>query len=195
MLFRTKTRPSARRFDGLGHRGPGHAWATSTPQGVVSGAMVSTGADSLAGPARQVLHALVGVGAWAGFLSLWAWQIDGYLPVHWIGGLIMIGVGVVGYATLTPLWVRWNRNIYRRHHNRRSPIVCDVDFKTDRLGRKLLISPAVLLHPTLITVDLDETNGTKRYLVPAPKAEPLAPEAEPLAPEAEPLAPEPRWVA
>lgn len=124
------------------------------------------------------MHALLGVTAWAGFLSLWVWQIDGYLPTHWMGGLIMIGVGAAGYAILTPLCVWWNRNIYRRHHKRRSPIICEVGFKTDRLGRKLLIRPAVLLHPTRVTVDLDEANETKRYLVPSARPKPLAWEAE-----------------
>jgi hypothetical protein len=102
------------------------------------------------------------------------WQIDGYLPVHWLGGLVLIGAAVLGYGIFTPLWVWWNRNIYRRRHERRSPIVCHAGLTTDRLGRKLSISPAVLLHPARIAIDLDETKKTKRYFVPPAGPEPLA---------------------
>ena len=154
------------RYSGPERRRPGRPWAKRSSQGAVPGAIVSTGSDSRAKPARKAFHVLLGLAAWAAFLSLWVWQIRDYLPAHWIGGLTMIGVGALVFATLTPLWVRWNRNIYRRRHSRRSPIVHHVAFETDRLGRDLVISPEVHLNPTRITVDLDQTTGTKRYHAP-----------------------------
>jgi hypothetical protein len=123
---------------------------------------------------RQSLHAAIGVCAWGAFAALWAWQLNGYLPNQWLDGLFLIAFALVAYAVATPLWVMWNRNIYRRRHNRLAPTICQVSFTTDRLGRQLVIAPAIGRNSNRITIDLDEANGAKHYAAPDPEAEPPA---------------------
>lgn len=105
------------------------------------------------------------------------WQLKVYVPAEWLGGVSLLVAVAAAFTALTPAWVWWNRNIYRRRHRRRTPLVREVGMERDALGRELLVAPEVLLNPTEVRVTVDSGGAVKRYDVPPPVA-PSVPEPE-----------------
>lgn len=135
--------------------------AAATPE-----RLVASGSAEDLGRGRTALHLLVAVVGWLGFITLWVWQLEVFVPANWLSGLELIGVFLVVFALASPAWVLWNRSIYRRRHRRATPIVLEVQFERDSLDRPLAVSPAVLLHPAEIRVTVSDDGAVKRYDVP-----------------------------
>jgi hypothetical protein len=114
---------------------------------------------------RSCAHAAVGAAAWVLLGALWLWQIEAHhVPAHWLLTVaVVLGVTIV-FAGLCVGWVSWNRNIYRRRHNRRVPIVSDVQFDSDALGRLIVASDEGRLASHLI-VEIDAAASRKHYRV------------------------------
>jgi hypothetical protein len=124
---------------------------------------VATGASSGSTPARRALHVAIGVLGWALFAGLWVWQLEVFVPSNWLAGLEALGVILAVFALATPTWVAWNRSIYRRRHRRTTPLVLEVDFERDRLGRTIEADPGVRTADGEIAVEVDGDAGVKSY--------------------------------
>ena len=64
---------------------------------------------------------------------------------------------------LSVVWVRWNQGIYRRRHNRRTPLVTEVQFERDAVGRRIAAPPDGL-DGSEIVITIDGPAAVKRYL-------------------------------
>jgi hypothetical protein len=126
---------------------------------------VATGSASRASRLRSCAHFAVGAGAWLLLGVLWLWQVDAHhIPAHWLATVTAVVVGAAVFAAFCVVWVVWNRSIYRRRHNRRSPIIREVQFESDALGRLIVASEDDLLASHLV-VDVDEATSRKYFLV------------------------------
>jgi len=69
------------------------------------------------------------------------------------------------FTVLTLGWVRWNRNIYRRRHRRKAPLVQAVSFVQDTQGRTIVAPPELRERSGEIVVSLTGPElGVKRYI-------------------------------
>ncbi|HWI06493.1 MAG TPA: hypothetical protein VNT54_03125 [Solirubrobacteraceae bacterium] len=110
-----------------------------------------------------MLHVLAGVLGWAGFAALAVWQLGFFVPPQ--AGDRLAALALCG-AALTCIgigWIRWNRSIYRRRHRRSSPIVMNVDFSHDSLGRPIVAPPGVSEAHGQVFVSVDADNAIKSY--------------------------------
>jgi hypothetical protein len=141
---------------------------------------VATGSRSRAQRARKAAHGIAGVASWLGFAALWTWQILVNVPANWPVDVVVIAGTLALFGVLTPLWVGWNRNIYRRRHRRTTPISHEVDFTRDKLGRRIVAERGVALgrrivpadtmigaNPRRIRISLSEDGTEKHYAVEA----------------------------
>jgi hypothetical protein len=152
-------------YTGPERRRAGRPWAGRAPATSTRRAerRVASGSAANIGPGRTALHVLAGVAGWAGFAALWVWQIRVFVPHRWFDGVQLIAVLVAAFGLVTPVWVWWNRNIYRRRHRRTAPMVRPVQFERDSLGRRLVISSGVRLNPAEVIVTAGEDGASKRY--------------------------------
>lgn len=130
---------------------------------------VATGGSARTTVRRRVLHGAVGLAGWVLFAALWAWQLEVHVPERWFYALALIGLWLGGWAVATPVWIWWNRSIYRRRHRRTESLVQSVDFTRDALGREVIAAPEVRLNPSAVIVSLARDGAAKRYAV-APRA-------------------------
>ena len=169
-------RGASSEYRGPERRRPGRPWVDrplagrdgDTPARERASRRVSTGSHAGISRARSALHVAAGAAGWAIFAALWVWQLKVYVPAHWLGGILLLVAIAAAYSLLTPGWVWWNRNIYRRRHRRRSALEREVAMDRDTLGRRLLIAPEVLLNPAVVRVTVDADGTVKRYDVPPP---------------------------
>ncbi|WP_205697279.1 hypothetical protein [Conexibacter sp. SYSU D00693] len=154
-------------WDGVERRGPGRPWAGAGAR-QPTGREVGTGAESRSTAAGRIRHAVVGGASWLVLGALWVWELDGHVPSHWWPPLVgLLGVLAL-FAAFTPGWVAWNRSIYRRRHRRTSPMVVEVAFDRDWVGRSVRAAEGVRDHVGEIRVRLEEqpgTDGVKVYEV------------------------------
>ena len=135
---------------------------------------VASGSGSRATTTRRAAHVAAGLLGWTVFVGLWVWQLEVYVPDQWLAGIVMIVAVLGAFAVATPAWVAWNRNIYRRRHRRTKPLVMEVAFDEDALGRRIVADPGVRTAPGRIVVEVDETGRAKTYRVAARGREPEA---------------------
>lgn len=94
---------------------------------------------------------------------LWAWQAETHdIPANWAIVVAATGAGGIALAALSVAWVRWNQDIYRRRHRRLTPLVADVQFELDAVGRHVVAASDVLAGSRIV-IRIDEA-GVKRYL-------------------------------
>lgn len=126
------------------------------------GRRVVTGLNTRISGARAALHAGLGVLGWLILAALWVWQFA-YVPDRWLDGLTLLGIILGVYVVLTPLWVAWNRGIYRRRHRRTTPLLRAVRFERDSLGRAIVGAPFTEIAPELVRVSLIAGGRLKCY--------------------------------
>jgi membrane protein implicated in regulation of membrane protease activity len=122
-----------------------------------------TGSRTRATRSRRAAQVAVGVASWLGLGTLWVWQLATFVPGSWLAGVATLVLLLVVWSCFSVAWVAWSRNIYRRRHNRTKPVVREVDFTHDALGRRVLAPPEVVAvggGHVLVTIGDD---GVKRY--------------------------------
>lgn len=124
---------------------------------------VSTGLASRASRPRRLLHVLAGVLGWIGFAALAVWQLGFFVPPKAGDGLAALAACGAALTCAGIGWVRWNQAIYRRRHRRTSPIVMNVDFSHDSLGRPIAAPPGACEAQGQIFVAVDAATGVKSY--------------------------------
>ena len=124
---------------------------------------VATGLASRASRARRLLHVLVGLMGWIGFVGLAVWQLGFFAPREAGIGLAALAACGAGLTCIGIGWVRWNQSIYRRRHRRTAPIVVNVGFSHDTLGRPIAAPPGVCEAHGQIFVAVDAASGVKSY--------------------------------
>jgi hypothetical protein len=130
---------------------------------------VASGSDARTSPGRLALHVAVGVLGWAAIAGLWVWQLEVFVPANWLAGLKLIAIFLAITALFTPTWVWWNRNIYRRRHRRKMPLLRSVDFTEDALGRRIAAAPDELARAAEIEISVTDEGRIKVY-APVPDA-------------------------
>jgi hypothetical protein len=126
---------------------------------------VATGSSSRASRLRAGGQAAVGAAGWLLLAFLWLWQFQAHhVPSSWAVTIAAVAGGVVVFAALCLLWVGWNRNIYGRRHNRRTPIVSEIQFERDALGRTIVIGDGRRDAAELV-VTLDGAAALKHYVL------------------------------
>ena len=124
---------------------------------------VATGLASRASRMRRLGHVLAGVMGWIGFAALAVWQLGFFAPRNAGAGLAALAACGAALTCVGIGWVRWNRSIYRRRHRRTAPIVVNVGFSHDTLGRPIAAPPGLLEAPGQIFVAVDTATGVKSY--------------------------------
>ena len=124
---------------------------------------VSTGLASRASRPQRLLHVLAGVLGWLGFAALAVWQLGFFAPPRAGDGLAALAACGTALTCIGIGWIRWNQSIYRRRHRRTSPIVMNIDFSQDSLGRPIAAPPGVSEAPGQIFVSVDAASGIKSY--------------------------------
>jgi membrane protein implicated in regulation of membrane protease activity len=122
-----------------------------------------TGSRTRASRPRRAAHVAAGVASWLALAALWVWQLGTFVPASWFDGVATILVLLAVWSGFSVVWVAWSRNIYRRRHSRTTPVVRDVDFTHDALGRRIIAPPRLAGAQgghVLVTVGDD---GAKRY--------------------------------
>jgi hypothetical protein len=124
---------------------------------------VATGSASRSSRFRKFAHACVGVAGWLLLAGLWVWQVHaGHVPPNWLPVVSVIAGGALTFATASVAWIKWNRNIYSRRHNRLTPIVTDIQFEVDALGRTIVASNEGRQANHIVVV-IDPTADEKHY--------------------------------
>lgn len=121
-----------------------------------------TGSRSRASDARRAVHVVLGAVSWIGFVLLWMWQLEVYVPSTWLYSICLIAVILAAWVVFTICWVRWNRNIYARRHRRTAPVRQEVAFDEDSLGRPISAASGIRAAEGQIIVSVDEA-GAKTY--------------------------------
>jgi hypothetical protein len=125
---------------------------------------VATGSASRSSLLRKLAHAFVGGAGWLSLGGLWVWQIrDGHVPADWLPVVSVIAAGAVIFAAASVAWIKWNRNIYGRRHNRLTPIVAGVQFEIDAVGRTIVASDEDR-KADYVVVRIDSAAAEKHYL-------------------------------
>jgi hypothetical protein len=125
---------------------------------------VATGSASRSSRLRKLAHASVGAAGWLLLGVLWIWQIHaGHVPTNWLPVVSVIAGGGVTFATASVGWIRWNRNIYSRRHNRLTPIVAGIQFEFDAVGRTIVASDEGR-QANHVVVRIDPAAAEKHYL-------------------------------
>lgn len=124
---------------------------------------VATGLASRASLARRLLHVVAGLAGWIGFAALGVWQLGFFAPPEAAVGLTALAACGIVVTCACIGWVRWNQSIYRSRHRRTVPIVVNVDFSHDSLGRPIAAAPGVREAGGQIFVALDAATGFKSY--------------------------------
>lgn len=124
---------------------------------------VATGLASRASRARRLLHALAGVMGWLGFAALAVWQLGFFAPRDAGTGLAALAACGAALTCVGIGWVRWNQSIYRRRHRRTVPIVVNVGFSHDTLGRPIAAPPGICEAQGQIFVAVDPDTAIKSY--------------------------------
>ena len=124
---------------------------------------VATGSASRASRSRAGVHAAVGGFGWLLLALLWLWQVEArHVPSAWPSVVALVGAGAVAFGVLCVVWLRWNRNIYRRRHRRRAAIVAEVQVTADALGRRI-VGLDERRHARHVIVDVDGSARVKHY--------------------------------
>ncbi len=74
-----------------------------------------------------------------------------------------IVIALVVFSAWMLAWVRWNRNIYKRRHRRRHPLVQEVSFTHDTRGRRIVAPPGTLTRRGETVVWIDPSDEVKHY--------------------------------
>ena len=124
---------------------------------------IATGSASRASRARVGAHAFVAGAAWLVLVLLWVWQIHAkHVPADWLQAVSFVAGGCFVLGAFCAFWVIWNRRIYRKRHNRRAPIVADIQFERDGLGRAIVVGHGAR-DAQHVVVAIDETTEAKHY--------------------------------
>jgi len=110
---------------------------------------------------RKLVHLLVVVIGWAGFVWLWLlvvarpWESQG---LTWLilGSLVVVPL-------ITGAWVLHNRALYRRKGERQAVAVVAMNYAYDWYGREVQADWAVLRRSLEVIIEVDSKH--KRYLV------------------------------
>jgi hypothetical protein len=102
------------------------------------------------------------------------WQLNVYVPSDWLGGVELILLLLAAWACFSLGWVAWCRSIYRRRHRRTMPLTREVDFASDRLGRRILAPPGIAAARGQVLISVPE-QGVKLYETAARRAPKPAP--------------------
>jgi hypothetical protein len=95
---------------------------------------------------------------------LWVWQVRaGHVPAAWRPAVEVVAAGGAVFGAFSVVWIRWNRNIYRRRHNRRAPLLTAVQFDVDAVGRQIVVD-AEDQHAGHVVVTVDPAGAVKHYL-------------------------------
>jgi membrane protein implicated in regulation of membrane protease activity len=122
-----------------------------------------TGSRTRASRPRRAAHVAVGLASWVALTALWVWQLGTFVPASWFAGVATILVLLAVWSAFSVVWVAWSRNIYRRRHRRTEPVVHDVDFTQDALGRRIVAPPQLVgAHGGHVLVTVGD-DGVKRY--------------------------------
>lgn len=125
---------------------------------------VATGSASRSSPWTKAAHICIGGGGWLLLGLLWLWQAETRdIPRDW---LIVVAATVgsgFALAVLSTAWVRWNQNIYRRRHNRHKPLLAEVQFELDAVGRQI-IAESDERKGSQIVISVDRAAAVKHYL-------------------------------
>jgi hypothetical protein len=125
---------------------------------------VATGSASRSSRLRKLAHAFVGAAGWLLLGSLWIWQIRaGHVPTNWLPVVSVIAGGAVTFATASVGWIKWNRNIHGRRHNRLTPIIAGIQFEVDAVGRTIVASDDGR-QANHVVVRIDPVAAEKHYL-------------------------------
>jgi hypothetical protein len=129
---------------------------------------IATGSASRASLARAGAHATAAAAAWFLLVCLWLLQFHGrHIPDSWRTSVFAVAGGVVLFAGFCVAWVTWNRNIYRRRHQRVTPVSTDVQFTHDALGRRI-VERKQGRQASQLVVEIDEASAFKHYVVVRP---------------------------
>ena len=125
---------------------------------------VATGSASRSSRLRKLAHASVGAAGWLLLGGLWIWQIRaGHVPGNWLAVVSVIACVAVTFATASVGWIKWNRSIYGRRHNRLTPVVAGIQFEVDAVGRTIVASDAAR-QANHVVVRIDPAAAEKHYL-------------------------------
>ncbi len=125
---------------------------------------VATGSASRSSSRAKAAHICVGGAGWVLLGLLWLWQSASRdIPGDWATVVSAAGGAWLALAALSVVWVRWNQGIYRRRHNRRTPLVTEVQFERDAVGRRIAAPPDGL-DGSQIVITIDGPAAVKRYL-------------------------------
>jgi hypothetical protein len=111
------------------------------------------------------MHIGVGGAGWLLLGLLWLWQFKTReIPGDWPIVVTAAAGGGLALAVLSVAWVRWNQDIYRRRHRRRTPLIAAVQFEKDAVGRRI-VAPPEGLDGSRILIRVDGATAVKSYLV------------------------------
>lgn len=131
---------------------------------VAGGRNVATGSASRSSRLAKAAHICLGGAGWSLLGLLWLWQSNTrYIPGDWAIVVAATGAGGLALAALSVAWVRWNQGIYRRRHRRLTPLIAEVQFETDAVGRPIVATPEAV-DGSRIVIRIDAA-GVKRYLI------------------------------
>ena len=121
-----------------------------------------SGSASSASRGRRIFQVLIALLSWITFAVLWMWQIGDYKPSNLELYPAFIGAALVIMLGIGRGWIQWNRSIYRRRHNRNSPVVREVDFSHDAIGRPVHCHADLRYAAGQLIVSVDD-DGAKVY--------------------------------
>jgi hypothetical protein len=126
---------------------------------------VATGSASRSSRLRKLAHVSAGAAGWLLLGGLWIWQIRaGHVPTDWLPVVSVIVGGAVTFATASVGWIKWNRNIYGRRHNRLTPVASGIQFEVDAVGRTIVACDEGR-QANHVVVRIDAAAAEKHYLV------------------------------
>jgi hypothetical protein len=147
----------------IGSRPPVYEPHAAEPLGP-GGRQVATGSASRSTRSAKTLHICAGGAGWVLLGLLWLWQFESRaIPRDWALVITAAAGGWLALAALSMIWVRWNQDIYRRRHRRRTPLIAPVQFETDAVGRRIVAADG--LDGSRIVIRIDRAAALKRYLI------------------------------